>query len=172
MLVVTGIGAERRDLGAEYPHGDLLQAILPIPFLVVWGLDSFFYRISTFPGKFIPLPIRLTLATISLGSAFFLMWSSHKSLFEEVRDPPRVIESGVFRLVRHPMYLGALLIYVGFMLATLSIISFLLWMGVFIMYDKMATYEEEDLVRIFGEEYLNYQRRVPKWIPFPSFRKR
>jgi protein-S-isoprenylcysteine O-methyltransferase Ste14 len=30
-------------------------------------------------------------------------------------------------------------------------------------YDRMATYEERDLIRILGEQYLNYQKRVPKW---------
>jgi protein-S-isoprenylcysteine O-methyltransferase Ste14 len=31
--------------------------------------------------------------------------------------------------------------------------------------DKMATYEEKDLIRILGKEYIAYQKRVPKWCP-------
>jgi len=34
----------------------------------------------------------------------------------------------------------------------------------------MATYEEKDLIRILGEEYTAYQKRVPKW--FPGIRHR
>jgi protein-S-isoprenylcysteine O-methyltransferase Ste14 len=45
----------------------------------------------------------------------------------------------------------------------------LLSLGVLIVflvfYDKMATYEEEDLIRVLGEEYVAYQKRVPKWCP-------
>jgi len=31
--------------------------------------------------------------------------------------------------------------------------------------NKMASYEEKDLEKIFGNEYLEYKKNVPKWIP-------
>ena len=155
----------REDLGVEFPHGDLLQVVLPIPFLVVWGLDSFVYHISTFLASFIPTEVHLVLAGFSISLGFLLMGLSHQLLFGEIRDPPTILDIGVFAKVRHPMYLGILLIYVGFTLATFSIISLGLWVGIFFLYDKMATYEEEDLIRMFGDVYLNYQNYVPKWLP-------
>jgi len=63
------------------------------------------------------------------------------------------------------MYLGVLLIYVGFILTTLSLLASGTWLGILYLYDKMATCEVEDLVPMFGEEYGKYQRRVPKWFP-------
>jgi len=39
------------------------------------------------------------------------------------------------------------------------------WIGFFVLYDKMVTYEEKDLIRILGEQYIAYQKRVPKWFP-------
>jgi protein-S-isoprenylcysteine O-methyltransferase Ste14 len=68
-------------------------------------------------------------------------------------------------LVRHPMYLGTLLFCLTFFFAMPSFLSFMIWIVFFIFYDKMATYEENDLIRIFGEKYISYQKRVPKWIP-------
>jgi protein-S-isoprenylcysteine O-methyltransferase Ste14 len=38
------------------------------------------------------------------------------------------------------------------------------WVGLFVFFDRMATYEERDLIRILGEQYLNYQKQVPKWL--------
>jgi len=63
------------------------------------------------------------------------------------------------------MYLGTLLILLGFTISTLSILSFIVWGAFFIFLDRMATYEEEDLIRILGEQYLEYRNRVAKWIP-------
>ena len=67
--------------------------------------------------------------------------------------------TGVYAHVRHPMYLGSMLFLLGFFLTTLSLLSLLMWAGLFIFLDRMATYEERDLYRIVGERYLHYKRR-------------
>jgi protein-S-isoprenylcysteine O-methyltransferase Ste14 len=162
---VDEISRSSEELGAELPYAHLLHAVMPILFSVIWGLDSFVYEFSTVLAAFIPLLVRLGLAGVSLGMAFLLMWLSHKTLFHEIRDPPKVLDTGVFAFVRHPMYVGVLLIYVGFIFSTLSLISSAVFVGVFFVYDRMATYEEKDLMRMFGEAYSDYQRRVPKWFP-------
>jgi methanethiol S-methyltransferase len=77
----------------------------------------------------------------------------------------KLIESGVYGRVRHPMYLGELLILLGFSIATLSILSFAVWIVFFIFMDRMATYEEKDLSRILHQQYVEYQKKVSKWIP-------
>jgi protein-S-isoprenylcysteine O-methyltransferase Ste14 len=61
--------------------------------------------------------------------------------------------------------LGTLLVCLGFFLAIPSILALIIWIAFFLIYDKMATYEEKDLRRILGEEYAAYQKRVPKWFP-------
>jgi len=63
------------------------------------------------------------------------------------------------------MYLGVLLIMMGLFFWSLSMLSIGIWAGFFIFYDRMASYEEENLIRIFGEDYTEYQRRVGKWFP-------
>lgn len=152
-------------LGAEFPHSDQLQLIVLVPFFIVWGLDSFIYQFSTFFAVFVPIVVRLVLAAISFGFALLLLQLSHRMVFDKVRDSPRVLDTGVYGRVRHPMYLGTLLIYVGFILATFSLLSFAVWIGIFLLYDKMTTFEEEDLIRLLGDAYRNYQNNVPKWLP-------
>jgi protein-S-isoprenylcysteine O-methyltransferase Ste14 len=63
------------------------------------------------------------------------------------------------------MYLGTLLFCLAFLFITVSLASIVIWIGFFIFYDRMATYEEESLISILGEEYNSYQKRVSKWIP-------
>jgi len=93
------------------------------------------------------------------------MRKAEDALFKEKHDPPTIIDTGILAHIRHPLYLGTLLIYLGFILGTFSIISFLIFLFIIFLYNKMATYEEQDLERIFGEEYIEYKSRVPKWIP-------
>jgi protein-S-isoprenylcysteine O-methyltransferase Ste14 len=83
-----------------------------------------------------------------------------------------MIDSGVYARVRHPMYMGTFLIYVGLALLTFSFLAFGALIGIFLVYNYLATYEEKDLVRVFGESYLDYCKRVPKWIPRLSTEKR
>jgi len=63
------------------------------------------------------------------------------------------------------MYLGILLFCLGFFFISPSLLSFGVWLAFFVLYDEMATYEEKNLIRILGEEYVAYQKRVPKWFP-------
>jgi protein-S-isoprenylcysteine O-methyltransferase Ste14 len=152
-------------LGSEFPYCDTLQLMMIILFFVVWGLDSLVFNYSTVLVGFVPLPLRFFLAILLLSMGAYLGAKSHKAVFGEVHDQPRLIDSGVYSWVRHPMYLGILMFCLGFFVSSFSLLSLGIWTGFFIVYDKMATYEEKDLIRILGEEYTVYQKRVPKWFP-------
>jgi len=155
----------RNEFGVEHPLSHILQAGSAILFLAMWSLDSFIFRFSIRLAEFVPLFIRLILAGSSLAAAFLLLSLSHQKVCGKRTDPYTVVKTGAYGRVRHPMYLGILLIYLGFVLSTLSWISFALWVGIFIIYDYLASYEEKNLIRIFGKAYVDYQKRVPKWIP-------
>ena len=159
------ISENKTVLGSEFPYCDTIQLIMIIMFFVVWGLDSFVYNCSTVLVGLIPPPLRLFLAILSLSIAVYLGAKSHETVFGEVHDQPKLIDSGVYSWVRHPTYLGTLKFCLGFFLSSPSLLSLGVWIGFFILYDKMATYEEKDLIRILGEKYIAYQKRVPKWFP-------
>jgi protein-S-isoprenylcysteine O-methyltransferase Ste14 len=89
---------------------------------------------------------------------------SHNAVFDGTGGRPKLVDSGVYSCVRHPMYLGTLLLCTGFFLAVPSPSALVVLIVFFVLYDKMATYEENDLIRILGREYVTYQQRVPKWL--------
>ena len=91
-------------------------------------------------------------------------------VFGEVRDKPEIIEKGVFKIVRHPIYLGSILLYLGLTILTCSIASAVLWILIVIFYYYISKYEEKLLLNEFGEEYKNYMKRVPMLIPM-KFKK-
>ena len=114
------------------------------------------------------LPLRIILSIITFISSFYLVVKAHKAIFDKETDQPRFINSDVYSLVRHPMYLGTLLFCLAFLFGMPSLLSFIFWVGFFIFYDKMATFEENSLIEILGDEYISYRKRVPKWIPKKS----
>ncbi|UCG52446.1 MAG: hypothetical protein JSW58_02535, partial [Candidatus Latescibacterota bacterium] len=101
-------GDKLKEKNGEHPFGDAGQLILLGVFLVVWLVDSFWLRKSTFLSEIVPLYIRLALVGILLVAALFLVKSGHVVVSHENR-PCGVMSSGAFRYVRHPLYLGSIL---------------------------------------------------------------
>jgi protein-S-isoprenylcysteine O-methyltransferase Ste14 len=146
----------------EHPFSDSGQTILLIIFLVVWIGDSFFLKKTTFISNYVPLYIRLIILGIMAIVVVYLIRSGHAAV---ERKSDSIITTGGFRYVRHPLYLGSVLSCFGLTIATLSIISFVLFIGIFIFYNYIAGYEEKLLDVKFGEEYKEYKKRTGRWIP-------
>jgi len=148
----------------EHPFGDAGQLLLLGLFLVVWLGDSFFLGFSTFLSAHLPLSLRLAILVLALALAAYLVTSGHVVVSPKTR-PPGVVTTGAFRYVRHPLYLGCLLVYLGLAVATASFLSLAFVGGIFLFYDFIASYEERLLIRKFGETYRSYQHQTGKWLP-------
>ncbi len=77
----------------------------------------------------------------------------------------RLVTDGIYSRVRHPQYGGLFLVTVGFLIQWPSLTTFVMWPILTLAYFALARREERELARIFGEEFLNYQREVPPFIP-------
>ena len=106
----------REDLAGEYVWGDAGQAMLLGVFLVVWIFDSFFLKYSILFAEAVPLFVRILSATVVFCVSGYLAKKGLTLVFGEVREEPAVIRKGVFRVVRHPIYLAAILFYLGLVL--------------------------------------------------------
>ena len=153
-----------KEKNGEHPFGDAGQLIFLAFFLVVWVGDSFFLRKSTFLADSVPLYIRLVILVLSLMTAAFLFMSGHVVVSHEHR-PTDVVSTGAFRYVRHPLYLGCILFYLGLTVSTVSLFSLALLVLIFVFYNYIAGYEEKLLVQRLGERYTNYKRSTGKWVP-------
>lgn len=76
---------------------------------------------------------------------------------------------GPYRVIRHPLYLGSLLIGVGLALLAQNLA---LWLGAFValyvgFYLPAMYVEELRLQSLFGAEYLEYMEEVPRLVPWP-----
>ncbi|MFW9999692.1 MAG: methyltransferase family protein [Candidatus Hodarchaeota archaeon] len=151
----------------EIPHGHIYHAVMPIVFVLMWILDSIIFKISTILNNYVPFIIRLILFILVFGIALIFIELSHRALFKSHKPSDSLITNGILGHVRNPMYSGILLIYVAFILLSISIISIFLFIPVFLVYNWMANFEENILEDMFGDEYIQYKKRVPKWIPNP-----
>lgn len=160
-------------LGSEHPLWDRIQIVLIGSFVVVMLLDdvstlsfghpSILERVSAYPILLLP-------AVFLIAFGVYLIKESHAAVFRKT-GKPEFVDSGVYSLVRHPMYLGGLAVLLGFLFLKFSLIAFAIWVVYFVLCDWMASYEEKDLVRVLGKEYESYQSRVPKWLVFSKRRR-
>ena len=129
----------------------------------------------------VPAPRRdlagvLAILLIALGT-FMVVWVAYAFVTHGRGtpipiDPPRnFVRAGLFRFVRNPMYLGALLVLIGE-----TILFQRLWVGAYalgvwlLLHTFLIVFEEPQLRRRFGQAYLDYCAVTPRWIPRPPSR--
>lgn len=150
------------DVAEEHPFGDAGQVIFAVVFFVVWVVDSFILKLTTFPAVHVPFLIRALLGICSACLGFTLL-RTHTAGY--IKLGTSVVMNGPYRFLRHPIYASVLLIVLGLALTTLSIAGLTVWLLFFIFYNHISAYEEKILLEKFGKEYAHYVKKVPRWIP-------
>ena len=132
-----------------------LPDIYNLEFLLtqVMGQDLFYhvFHYYVFPAS-----------QVIIGIGLLLVIFGWKEIFS---GKGKLVTTGIYRYIRHPQYLGFLLITLGMNVWWLTIITLALWPVLAIVYYKLAKTEEKDAEEKFGEEYLKYKRTVPGFIP-------
>jgi protein-S-isoprenylcysteine O-methyltransferase Ste14 len=155
----------------------LARAILPLPFtatvivpliLVLAGGANPGLGLD---GALAAIPV---LAGCALAAAGLALIARTIALFARVGegtlapwDPPRrLVVSGPYCHVRHPMITGVATVIAGEALA-LGSAPIAIWWAAFVAVNSvyLPLVEEPILVRRFGDEYERYQRHVPRLVP-------
>jgi len=160
---------ERNDLIGEHPSGDAGQIILGCLFAATWITDTFFVEYTTFLNRYLPLGFRIIIGIGLLFVAGYLAKTGLAIVFGERRNEPTVIRKSVFGVVRHPIYLSEILLYLGLLALSLSLAAAGVWLAAIGFYHYIARYEERLLLARLGREYQQYMQNVPMWVP--RFRK-
>jgi len=156
---------ERIDLAGEYRWRDAGQLLLLVIFIIGMVSDLFILNISSSWQNVIPWYFRiLVFIPIFFVSGYFAQ-SGLKKVFREERKKLEVIRSGVFGIVRHPIYLGSILVFLSFVILSLSIASLIIWFVIIVFYYCLSRYEERLLIEKLGKDYRDYMNEVPMLIP-------
>ena len=99
-----------------------------------------------------------------IGAGFWLLAVSWTVLYEAQRAR-RLATSGPYGRVRHPQYIGFVLIMTGFLVQWPTLVTLAMYPILAFMYARLAKREEADMLARFGGEYRRYRDAVPAFIP-------
>jgi len=142
----------RKDLAGEYRWGDTGQIIFLIVFIIGMISDLFLFKISDSWQNVFAWYFRIAVLIPLLFIAGYFSQRAHKIVFQQERDELIVIKTDVFAMIRHPMYFGSILIYLGFVFLSFSVIALIVFFIIVIFYYYLCRYEEQILIEKLGDE--------------------
>jgi protein-S-isoprenylcysteine O-methyltransferase Ste14 len=158
----------RRRIAAAAALPVIVTLVVPAGTLVLQSRLGWRVSLSPIPGLVLGgLGVVLILAGLTL-----MAWTI--SLFRRLGrgtlapwDPPtRLVIAGPYAHVRNPMISGVFAVLLGEALifgSPLMAAWFVLFAGNNLVWVRL--WEERDLTRRFGDEYRDYARHVPRWLP-------
>ncbi len=112
--------------------------------------------------------LRAAIGTPIVLLSFYFETKAHRVLRKAHSQPEEIknlIKTGIYSKIRHPIYLGRILLNIGFLII-FPILPMLIVAMVFVLiWYSMAFYEEIILIKKFGKKYKKYKKKVPMFIP-------
>ena len=106
------------------------------------------------------LVMTVSMALVAMGLALVTVgWAQVYGARHEL------VTSGIYRFIRHPQYLGLMLVVVAFNIQWPTILTLLMAPVLIVMYARQARREDKELEGRFGEAFVRYASRVPAFIP-------
>jgi protein-S-isoprenylcysteine O-methyltransferase Ste14 len=99
-----------------------------------------------------------------IGGGFILISSAWRVLYQAQRQGELAM-TGPYAHVRHPQYLGFVLVMFGFLLQWPTLLTLVMFPVLVWMYVRLAHQEEQEALATFGEEYARYAKEVPGFLP-------
>jgi protein-S-isoprenylcysteine O-methyltransferase Ste14 len=79
--------------------------------------------------------------------------------------PERLVETGIYAWTRNPMYLGHIIYMIGVALSFQSYFAAVIAVARAVWFHLRVHGDERNLIARFGEPYVDYTRRVKRWVP-------
>lgn len=153
------------------PERDSAGVVAPPPLIYLGGLAVGFGLEALLPGASLPGAVQwilggaLVVAGAVLLASFNTLFHRTGTAVEPWKPTTAIVTTGPYRITRNPAYLGMALVYVG-----IAVLSQALWVLVplpfvlAVINNGVIRREERYLERKFGQEYLDYRRRVRRWL--------
>ncbi len=132
------------------------------------GLDGLLpvHLLISFPTNlFLSVPILVIGATIALSTVY--NFGRARGSPVPLNPPKKLVTAGLYSQVRNPMLLGwfILLLGVGILLNSISLIFIFTPLFILVNVLYVKNIEEKEMEKKFGEQYLEYKKSVPMFIP-------
>jgi len=103
-------------------------------------------------------------SNILIAAGFWVLASAWRVLYEAQRAH-RLATTGAYARIRHPQYVGFVLIMTGFLLQWPTLVTLSMFPILVFMYARLARREEADMLARYGDEYRRYVAKVPAFMP-------
>lgn len=121
-------------------------------------------------------PYFKSIGVMLLATAFYIDYLRAKVFnskyligLPEIQNRSKLIISGIYSKIRHPRYLSYMIVSLGLAFLTQLLSLFIIFPIFIILMYILTLFEEEELIKRFGQEYIRYMKRTPRF--FPSFIK-
>ena len=167
--------------GLQFKRKDVADSCKESPVVFVgmalWGVALILPFISMFSDRLVEADYESTAALRVLGACIFVgslwvLWRAHVDLAANfspslfIRENHALVTQGIYRKIRHPMYLsffmwavGQALIIDNWLAGPLGLLAFAM------IYWFRVAREEQQLFNQFGAEYEAYQKRTGRLLP-------
>jgi protein-S-isoprenylcysteine O-methyltransferase Ste14 len=99
-----------------------------------------------------------------IGGGFILLSNAWKVLYA-AQQTHTLATTGPYARIRHPQYVGFVLVMFGFLLQWPTILTLAMFPVLVTMYVRLALREEREVLGEFGDEYARYAVRTPRFFP-------
>jgi protein-S-isoprenylcysteine O-methyltransferase Ste14 len=144
-----------------------------IVWLAWWLLLTHGFGIEMLSYRFLPKTTNVSYAglIITIAGLALAVWARFQigrnwSGLIEVKEGHKLMQTGPYAIVRHPIYSGFMLATLGTAIAFGEISGLLAFLMIFLAWSYKARLEETAMIEHFGAEYENYRRKIKGLIPF------
>lgn len=147
----------------------LYPPFVVLPFIGIIIISSYYllppikiFSITTIIGS-----LMIVLALIIFVKASRAI-KKHKTTIFPDGIPSFLVEEGIFKLSRNPIYLAMIILMIGISIVCQNIAGLVFPVIFYSWINKRWIFEEErNLKKAFGKKYLDYCTKVPRWFLLP-----
>lgn len=127
------------------------------------GHDLPFPHPFPFPSDLLGIPVVAVAVDIWSIGTFLTIGAGTPA---PMKPPVKVVSDGPYKYVRNPMYLDIFLTALGLAVLFDSVLLLIVdVVALTVIHFVIVLPEERKLEARFGQEYLDYKRKVPRWVP-------
>ena len=129
--------------------------------------------ISWVYAVFLPLQLGTVWLYVGLVICLFGMVFTSAAILNFATSPKnKVITKGLYRFTRNPTYIGIILMQTGLGIACASWLYLLLTVVLIILLNTILPSEERYCLYRYGDDYLKYKSKTPRWLGIPKSEKK
>lgn len=135
--------------------------MMEFDFMPLWGLESFSATLVLGLGFAL-----IALGLIQLIYTISIFFSKGKGTIAPWNPTRNLVKTGIYEHTRNPMMIAVFFVLMGES-SIIGSVYLVFYSAIFVIVNLfyIPLVEEPKLIKRFGEEYLKYQKEVPRWLP-------